>query len=86
MFPLPGGKVVVLKRADWKVRTAPFAVQGVERCQLAIEDFARPQIGNDVMGADQQSMLVGCQAHEHRADRRPAARLKGACPMPIAKR
>ncbi len=79
---LPGGVVVILDRQGRQVAVAALHGGAVQGGELLDQDAQRPTVGNDVLGAEDQHMLIGSEPRQQAAQGR-LAEVEGAVALAV---
>ncbi len=77
-LPLPEGVVDVADRERRESGRLPGERGGVERAQVAEHDGQAPPVGDDVVGGEEEDVLVPREAEEEGAQERLARQVEGA--------
>ncbi len=77
---LPRGELGILHRQRGQRSGLSRGERGIERAQFANQHAHRPPVGDDVVHVEQQQVLAGAPAVEHRAQQRALLHVEGlAC-------
>ena len=77
MIALPQGVVGVLDRQRRQFNRLPFGMASIERSELVEQHLDRPTVGDDVMQAEHQYMLLRAHFDERHTPGRALFQIEG---------